>query len=178
MSSIKKGELAKVICDVIKSDWSIDMKKNILVKQLLWSRYRPRVYENPDLPPDAIWFSRNAKKIYQQNVSSGATTRTERCKGLIREHVVPRTVIFDELLKLKRITPKKVDELLGELMVIVMITKDEDKKLDRMGLRSKMPECWRYGDNPFQRHEAAGIKRVEWIPETLAELYREHEIEY
>ncbi|MCE2597380.1 hypothetical protein K6Y31_21655 [Motilimonas cestriensis] len=178
MSKIEKGELARVICDVIKSDWSFDMKKNILVKQMLWSRYRPRTYQNKDLPPDPIWFSRGAKKIYLKNVKNGAATASERAKGLIQEHLVPRTIIFNELLKIKRITPKKVDDLLGELLIIVLVTKDEDRKLDKIGLRSKMPEGWCYGDDPFQRHEAAGIVKVDWIPEILAERYSEHEIEY
>ncbi|MCE2571815.1 hypothetical protein [Motilimonas eburnea] len=178
MSSIKKGELAMVICDVIKSDWSMDMKKNILEKQLLWGRYRPRVYTNDDLPPDAIWFSRKAEKTYKQNVKNGAINKRDRYKGLIREHLVPRTVIFNELLKIKRITPKKVDDLLSELLIIVVVTKDEDRKLDQTGLRSKMPEGWCYGDDPFQRHKAAGIVKVDWIPETLAERYKRHGIEY
>ena len=39
----------------------------------------------------------------------------------------------------------------------VLLNSDDDEKLNKAGLRSKMPEGWKFGDDPFARYVKGGI---------------------
>ncbi len=41
---------------------------------------------------------------------------------------------------------------------VVIILREEDKKLSSVKLSRKMPKGWVWGDDPLARYEAAGIK--------------------
>jgi hypothetical protein len=67
----------------------------------------------------------------------------------IREHPVPKSVITDKITpKDENLTPddKQLEGLLTrafrDLILVCMVTKDEDKKLSKMSLKSEMPEEW------------------------------------
>ena len=88
-----------------------------------------------------------------------------KAKGLskneiIQEHVVPHSIILDKLIALKSLTPKKISDILDRYYAICEITKDENQKLDKKGLRSKMPEGWKDNglDDRFARYDHVGIK--------------------
>jgi hypothetical protein len=75
---------------------------------------------------------------------------------LIHEHLVPRSVVFKKLLDLESPDYDQVYSLLETYCVGVVVTKEEDEHLNKIGLRQKMPSDWD-GENPWARHEAGGI---------------------
>lgn len=87
-----------------------------------------------------------------------------------REHVIPRLVIIRACIAmLERNEP---DEIIAKFIrdhtKIVLITQAQQQHLDGskyadrgLGLRQRMPEGWKIGDDIFARLSAAG---VEWIP--------------
>lgn len=77
-------------------------------------------------------------------------------KGLVHEHIVPRKIIRDRLLNINNPTPDAIRSLLDQFCIGVVVTQKEDKKLDSLKLRSKMPNDWD-GNDAWARHKAAGI---------------------
>jgi hypothetical protein len=77
-----------------------------------------------------------------------------------REHVVPCIMIHNEAIRMFVAGESVVDvaQMIAENLAIVRITKDEAYKLDvELGLRTKMPTDWKFGDNIFARLDSAGI---------------------
>jgi len=52
----------------------------------------------------------------------------------------------------------KVKILLEKYFHVILVTKDEHRRLNASGLRSKMPEDWD-GENIWARYEAVDINR-------------------
>ena len=77
-------------------------------------------------------------------------------KGLIHEHIVPRKIVRELLLDFDSPTPDAIRSLLDRFCIGVVVTQEEDERLNSLGLRSKMPEDWD-GSDPWARHKAAGI---------------------
>jgi len=79
-------------------------------------------------------------------------------KDVIYEHVVPHSIVMNKLLSLDPLTHKNIMSVLEKYFVICAITKEEDKRLNSAGLRSKMPEGWNeHNDSVFARYETVGI---------------------
>jgi hypothetical protein len=82
-----------------------------------------------------------------------------------REHVVPRLVIVTEchrMLEDDNATDEAIANLIRENVKIVIISHEERDRLDRrdkLGLRQKMPDGWKFGDDVFARLTAA---EIEW----------------
>lgn len=79
---------------------------------------------------------------------------------------MPISVIKDMLLKLgPNATIKDIQKILDDFVMFATITKDEDKKLNDAGLKSKMPDtCYvknnelKEGFDKFARHTEVGIE--------------------
>jgi len=65
--------------------------------------------------------------------------------------------LVDKLLTLVPLTNDNILKMLKKYYVICAITKEEDKKLNAAGLRSKMPDGWKEDDSVFARYEEVGI---------------------
>ncbi len=89
-----------------------------------------------------------------------ARSRDPKAK-LIHEHVVPRKVIAEQLLKLNPITPDAVFSLLTRFAIGCIVTPEEDARLS-MGTRSKMPE-------PFDDVTHADFENL-WLRYQLANI--------
>jgi N12 class adenine-specific DNA methylase len=80
---------------------------------------------------------------------------------VIHEHVVPHSIVMNKLISLENLTHENIESVIKKFYVICAITKEEDKKLNTVGLRSKMPKYWNdKSDSIFARYELAGIKIV------------------
>ena len=68
-------------------------------------------------------------------------------KDVIKEHIVPLNVLKQMLLDLgSKVEIKDISDLLDEYVCFATITKEEDNKLNKSGLKSKMPEiCYDNG---------------------------------
>ena len=82
-------------------------------------------------------------------------------RGFIHEHVVPKKLIIEHLMSHKNPSQESVKHILEDYCIAVVVTVDQDKKLNKLGLRSKMPEGFNISDNPWARYDEAGIKKIE-----------------
>lgn len=103
--------------------------------------------------------------------SSGAITKVidniensiKYDKDLVHEHSVPKCIIgkkMDELYEKKLTSEDHIFNLIDRFCHSVVVSKDEDVKLNKAGLRSKMPQSFAFatGDDVFGRYRAAGIE--------------------
>lgn len=73
------------------------------------------------------------------------------------EHVVPQMEIVNMLMDMKSLDKKSVESVLKTYFHVLLVTKDEHRKLNASGLRSKMPNDWD-GVNVWARYRAVGIE--------------------
>lgn len=158
IESYGRDMMIKIIHDVIKSDWPEEFKKHILLKELLWKSDSPRGVKGDN---SKVIFSEKAMKLWLKNEKLGLKNLKS---GIIIEHAVPRLEIYTALSKIKRLTKKSISATLDCMLVRVAVTKDEDGKLNKLGLRQRMPLGWADNDC-MARHVAAKIKHVEWRPD-------------
>lgn len=90
------------------------------------------------------WWSRQAMQGQQE---------------LRHEHVVPRRVIISLLLDTVDVHEDRVRSAL-QLCVGAVVTKEEDRQLNSVGLRRRMPHDWD-GVDVFARYKVAGIELVD-----------------
>ncbi|MFC9600211.1 hypothetical protein ACFTQL_20430 [Peribacillus butanolivorans] len=90
---------------------------------------------------------------------------TNNKTSYIKEHVVCKNIYFKDIIKeLKKESPDEgtIGNILLKYYFTALITKEEDKKLDEIGLRRVMcvNEEWDY-ESLFIRYETAGIELAE-----------------
>lgn len=81
-----------------------------------------------------------------------------------REHVVPRKVVVDECHRMlaRGNSDDDIAAFIQDHVRIVVISNEERILLDRhLGLRQRMPDGWRPGDDIYARLRRAGIS---WSP--------------
>jgi hypothetical protein len=78
-----------------------------------------------------------------------------------REHIVPCTMILQEAFRMydeDKASTAEVAAMIQQNLFIVHITKSEANYIDvDLGLKTTMPDGWKFGDSVFARLEAAGI---------------------
>lgn len=77
-------------------------------------------------------------------------------RELRHEHVVPKKVMINHLLEGKTWNAAGIKNYFEAFCIGVVVTREEDLKLNKMGLRSKMPSNWD-GQDPWARYRAAGL---------------------
>lgn len=81
-----------------------------------------------------------------------------------REHVIPRLVLCIECHRLIQEEGKsdlEVGRFIADNLKIVLLQEHERSVLDRAkphNLRQRMPDGWKFGDDPFARLRVAGIQ--------------------
>jgi hypothetical protein len=81
--------------------------------------------------------------------------------GLLRyDHAIPFKLLVEELLNLTDVSGIQVTSALDRFGTIVLITKEEENRLNTEGLAHQMPEGWD-GIDPLARYKAVGIEIVE-----------------
>lgn len=76
---------------------------------------------------------------------------------LMKDHAVPVSVLRELLFEEQ---PKSTDQVRAIMLrsyCFGIITEGEDRKLNAIGLRSRMPDGWTPTDSPYARYRAAGI---------------------
>ena len=98
--------------------------------------------------------------LTQRKQTKNIKTRVNR-SNVSWEHVVPTKVLVDKLLELDKsgtLSDKKIEEMIEKYGYVCLVTKDENRKLDKNKFREKMPQGWKYGDDAFARYKAVGIE--------------------
>jgi hypothetical protein len=81
--------------------------------------------------------------------------------GLLRyDHAIPFKLLVKELLNLTDVSDIQVISVLERFGTIVLITKDEEDRINAKGLGHRMPDGWD-GIDPLARYKAVGIELVE-----------------
>lgn len=81
----------------------------------------------------------------------------------VAEHAVPQMAIVNWLMDLNPITEEAVTTLLRKYFTVMLVTKEEDIRLNASGLRSTMPPEWDRA-NVYARYEVVGIEPAIDIP--------------
>lgn len=157
IDSYGRSMMIKIIHDVMKSDWPEEFKKHLLLRELLWKSDSPKGVKGDN---SKVIFSAKAKTLWKKNELAKINPKS----GIIIEHAVPRLEIYGALKNKKRLTEKVISKILDRMLVRVAVTKEEDVKLNKLGLRQRMPENWEDNDI-LARHREANIKHVTWLPE-------------
>lgn len=85
--------------------------------------------------------------------------------SLIVDHSVPLSVICKHLWTSPRTwTVEKLRDFLHENFRRSVISHAENDRLNERGLSSRMPDRWRFGDDPFERYAEVGIELVVNLP--------------
>lgn len=107
-----------------------------------------------------VWSEFNGKHQGCKFWSEKALSSGLQNKHLIHEHLVPRKVLMNKLFS--EVIPDKqnIFEFLDTYCVGVVVTKDEDNMLNKIGLRSEMPSDWDNKD-PWARYKKVAIKVVD-----------------
>ena len=143
--------------------------ENVVIKELLWhattmiegkkviasGKNKGNYYEKDKKEKEMInikivgqrYWTKDAMEKYKKNNKEEKDYRI--VDGLIHEHAVPRNIIKQKIIDNLESTDlyddeciNKVFNIIRDLSKSVVITKDEDKKLNKAGRRQKMPENW------------------------------------
>jgi hypothetical protein len=98
-------------------------------------------------------------------LSAKAAYRADPSCHLVIEHTEPLSLVMDDLLLLDHPEPVDIADLLHQrLSLAVVMTPEEHRLLTEAGLRQRMPEGWRPGDDPMARYRAAGLDPESFRP--------------
>lgn len=91
------------------------------------------------------------------------SSRARTADNSYREHVVPCVMIHNRAIEMTVAGASTVEvaQMLAANMMIVQISNEEAKILDEtMGLRTRMPDGWEWGNDPLARLRTANIELV------------------
>lgn len=179
-----KYRIAEQIVSSYKTDtMSQHIFEKVIIKELLWhatTMIKGRKVNTKGELGDKIdminikivgqrYWSEDAVKEYKiANPPEKKNWKTVTKGTLIHEHAVPRKIIKEKIINIldkqnnsnKNSKIKEVYEIINKYSKSVVVTKDEDKKLNEKGLKQKMPKDW---DEKkwYARYEKSGINIID-----------------
>jgi hypothetical protein len=103
-----------------------------------------------------VWTEFEGKYDGCEHWSEAAWDLRGQQKMLVHEHVIPKSIVIQRLLELPNPTTESVNQLLESYCKGAVLTREEDTRLNKLGLRSKMPAGWDEKD-VWARYASAGI---------------------
>jgi hypothetical protein len=85
-----------------------------------------------------------------------AGKKCDKGQGLVYEHVIPFTRLHEEMVQLVDPSIEDIEEFLGRYYHVAVITSEQHASLPR----SKMPDGWKLGDDPYDRYVQANVRRA------------------
>lgn len=85
------------------------------------------------------------------------TSKTWDGLGLVHEHIVPRSVIEEEIITLDDPTLERIEELL-RLSRVCVVTRDEDRRLREANLGARLPSGSSISEGGALRYQLVGIE--------------------
>jgi hypothetical protein len=99
-------------------------------------------------------------ELRKQAIDLGKTYKRSRFYGksslFMYEHAVPCSLVRQKLLAINPST-RSVLDVLNCAGPVVMVLREEDRRLRDLGLNRSMPPGWEWGDDPMARYKSAGI---------------------
>jgi hypothetical protein len=99
---------------------------------------------------------KNEDVYTHKNIKRSIAAKDAPKKDVNLEHAIPMKVLIEKLLTTKNLTAEKVDEILHQFCIVMVITKHEDSLLNSK-YKSSMPSEWN-GTDVYARYTAVGIK--------------------
>ena len=93
----------------------------------------------------------------KKNIPRSKAAASKEFKDCDVEHVVPKMEIVNMLMDMNPLSKLEVGEILDKYFRVLLVTKEEHRKLNASGLRSKMPKNWDKKD-VLARYRAVGIE--------------------
>ena len=123
---------------------------------------RERWFNKKDIAPKRLTEATKDCLLRMHFISKNALNaiNSESETVLIKDHAVPVKIIHKILRKDLNPSEESIEKLLQTYYSLGVLTSDEDKALNKLGLKSEMPEDWD-GVNVFARYEKAGIQRAD-----------------
>jgi hypothetical protein len=133
-----KSELCRDVAVVLNSSLHYGTKHAVLSEATwVWTEFEGK-YHGCEYWSEAAW------KLQDQQ------------KMLVHEHAVPKSIVIQRLLELSNPTADLVNQLLVSYCKGAVLTREEDARLNGLGLRSRMPDDWDEQD-VWARYAIAGI---------------------
>jgi hypothetical protein len=105
-----------------------------------------------------VWTEFDGKYAGCRHWSKAAWELGDQTKRLTHEHVIPKNMIIERLLHLPKPSANSVHQLLTVYCKGAVVTREEDSQLNKLGLRSKMPDGWTWdAGDVWARYTTAGI---------------------
>ena len=159
-----KEVIAHDVAFVLNSPLNKLTKKAVLNNAAwAWTMFHGKKYD------DCPYWSVEAKcyqvehlyKCIEFEKADGRVSRPKR--ALIHNHAVPRRLVLQMLFAMNPATPEEVFAICDKFLYGVVITPEEDRRLDAGGFRQKMPEeFWDQAssefENPWLRYRRCGIQ--------------------
>ena len=137
-----KKEICEDLSVILQSPITVGTKIAVVNEVLwVWSEFNGK-YQG------CQWWSKESLRTFKNQTT-----------GFIHEHVVPKKLMRESLMSLKNLSPESIHHYLETHCIGVVVTKEEDIKLNKAGLNSKMPVDWD-GKDVWARYQAVGIKKV------------------
>ena len=95
----------------------------------------------------------NFQKRYKRSRFYGKS----KSPSYVYEHSIPCSLVRRKLMKVKNDFESHLKVLI-QAGPVVMITREEDEKLNSYGLKSVMPQGWEWGYDTFDRYKKVGIE--------------------
>lgn len=157
-ASIEETVERDVIENVMSSVRAYVRKAKRQLRYALEDDYGPN-FSPGKCVPSRIPMSAAARQRLDGSPIKGKLTHHKLSKiGLAYEHQVPLSVLAS-LLKTaaEKRHHQEASRILRDYFQVCWVTKEEDSELNRLGLRSQMPDDWRDGDPADARYKKAGI---------------------
>jgi hypothetical protein len=104
-----------------------------------------------------VWSEFDGKYKGCKYWSAKALSSVNKPKKLIHEHLVPRKMLREMIFDLNNPSSDELYKILDTWCIGVVVTVDEDRNLNKLKLRSSMPQNWDK-ENKWSRYIEAGIK--------------------
>lgn len=155
-NKINKMNIAETIASTYANSDIPDYIKNAILNRVIWI-----ATENDDNGVYKKYFgqpywSEGAINQLQKNIIE----KIKIDKNLRHEHSVPKKEIIKKIINCNK-SKQEIFDILDKYAHSVVVSLDEDRLLDKAGLRSKMPELLQENlniENIFSRYFVAGIK--------------------
>lgn len=111
---------------------------------------------------ECIFYTWDTRFFPKSSLKRARSRKLGEGSRFVFDHAVPLKVVYQIMLESRR----EQRDLLPQLLMFcegVLITKEDDDRLTRLGLRSSMPSDWNYFDR-YSRYEVAGIEVVNKTP--------------
>ena len=134
-NSQNKNEISKLLNLLLNSE-TPEYLQLICIDHLIWaSTERNDEGKKMKYFGQPLW-SLKAIKLFKDNYLNKTINNNN---GLVHEHAIPKKIIVQEILLLKKATEKDIDTILQKYSQAVIITKEEDDKINKSGFKQKMP---------------------------------------